>query len=145
MRSLAKLISVNGPDLVLFVGEALVGNEAIDQLVKFNEFFFFKSWNIFNKQVKFNAALADHSSQENPHTIDGIVLTKFDTIDDKVILALKMVAKIQIHAQIQIQIQKFQVGSSISMTYISGQPIVFVGTGQTYTDLKSLNAKVNFI
>jgi len=98
MRSLAKLISVNGPDLVLFVGEALVGNEAIDQL------------------VKFNAALADHSSQENPHTIDGIVLTKFDTIDDKV-------------------------GSSISMTYISGQPIVFVGTGQTYTDLKSLNAK----
>lgn len=31
------------------------------------------------------------------------------------------------------------------MTYISGQPIVFVGTGQTYTDLKSLNAKVNFI
>lgn len=98
MRSLSKLISVNGPDLVLFVGEALVGNEAIDQL------------------VKFNAALADHSAQENPHTIDGIVLTKFDTIDDKV-------------------------GSAISMTYISGQPIVFVGTGQTYTDLKSLNAK----
>lgn len=98
MRSLTKLISVNGPDLVLFVGEALVGNEAIDQL------------------VKFNAALEDHSSQASPHTIDGIVLTKFDTIDDKV-------------------------GSSISMTYISGQPIVFVGTGQTYTDLKSLNAK----
>ena len=60
------LLSVNAPDLVLFVGEALVGNEAIDQL------------------VKFNAALADHSSNENPHTIDGIVLTKFDTIDDKV-------------------------------------------------------------
>lgn len=98
MRALAKLISVNAPDLVLFVGEALVGNEAIDQL------------------VKFNAALADHSAKDNPHTIDGIVLTKFDTIDDKV-------------------------GSSISMTYISGQPIVFVGTGQTYTDLKSLNAK----
>ena len=34
--------------------------------------------------MKFNAALADHSSNENPHTIDGIVLTKFDTIDDKV-------------------------------------------------------------
>ena len=28
------------------------------------------------------------------------------------------------------------------MTYISGQPIVFVGTGQTYPDLKSLDAKV---
>lgn len=36
---------------------------------------------------------------------------------------------------------KFQVGAAISMTYITGQPIVFVGTGQTYTDLKSLNAK----
>ena len=91
---------MNAPDLVLFVGEALVGNEAIDQL------------------VKFNAALADHSASDNPHTIDGIVLTKFDTIDDKV-------------------------GSAISMTYISGQPIVFVGTGQTYTDLKSINSKVN--
>ena len=41
--------------------------------------------------------------------------------------------------------QIFQVGSSISMTYISGQPIVFVGTGQTYTDLKSLNANVSIM
>lgn len=98
MRALAKLIKVNDPDLVLFVGEALVGNEAVDQLVKFNQ------------------ALADYSSSDNPHIIDGIVLTKFDTIDDKV-------------------------GAAISMTYITGQPIVFVGTGQTYTDLKALNAK----
>lgn len=66
MRALAKLIKVNDPDLVLFVGEALVGNEAVDQLVKFNQ------------------ALADYSAMENPHVIDGIVLTKFDTIDDKV-------------------------------------------------------------
>lgn len=66
MRALAKLIKVNEPDLVLFVGEALVGNEAVDQLVKFNQ------------------ALADYSQSINPHIIDGIVLTKFDTIDDKV-------------------------------------------------------------
>lgn len=66
MRALAKLIKVNEPDHVLFVGEALVGNEAVDQLVKFNQ------------------ALADYSSNTNPHLIDGIVLTKFDTIDDKV-------------------------------------------------------------
>ncbi|XP_053943157.1 signal recognition particle receptor subunit alpha isoform X2 [Cuculus canorus] len=32
MTALAKLIAVNAPDLVLFVGEALVGNEAVDQL-----------------------------------------------------------------------------------------------------------------
>ena len=31
--------------------------------------------------------------------------------------------------------------AAISMTYITGQPIVFVGTGQTYTDLKALNSK----
>lgn len=66
MRALAKSIKVNEPDLVLFVGEALVGNEAVDQLVKFNQ------------------ALADYSAMDNPHVIDGIVLTKFDTIDDKV-------------------------------------------------------------
>jgi len=89
---------VNQPDLVLFVGEALVGNEAVDQLVKFNQ------------------ALADYSASENPRTIDGIVLTKFDTIDDKV-------------------------GAAISMTYQTGQPIVFIGTGQTYADLKNLNVK----
>lgn len=98
MTALAKLIAVNTPDLVLFVGEALVGNEAVDQLVKFNQ------------------ALADHSMSDKPRLIDGIVLTKFDTIDDKV-------------------------GAAISMTYITGQPIVFVGTGQTYNDLRSLNAR----
>lgn len=37
MRALAKLIRVNEPDLVLFVGEALVGNDATDQLVKYNQ------------------------------------------------------------------------------------------------------------
>jgi len=34
-----------------------------------------------------------------------------------------------------------QVGAAISMTYTTGQPIVFVGTGQSYPDLRSLNAK----
>ncbi|CAH8837618.1 unnamed protein product [Trichobilharzia szidati] len=96
MRALASLIQLNQPDLVLFVGEALVGNEAVDQLVKFNQ------------------ALADHSYSDRPRTIDGIVLTKFDTIDDKV-------------------------GAAISMACISNQPIVFVGTGQTYSDLRQLS------
>lgn len=36
-------------------------------------------------QVKFNQALADHSMSDRPRLIDGIVLTKFDTIDDKVL------------------------------------------------------------
>jgi signal recognition particle receptor subunit alpha len=32
-----QLIKVNQPDMVLFVGESLVGNEAVDQVVKFNQ------------------------------------------------------------------------------------------------------------
>jgi len=46
--------------------------------------------------------------------IDGIFLTKFDTIDDKV-------------------------GAAISMVYTTGQPILFLGTGQQYTDLKKMH------
>lgn len=101
MRQLSKLIKINEPDLTLFVGEALVGNEAVDQLMKFNN------------------SLLDHGCRgttSNSSAINGIVLTKFDTIDD-------------------------QVGAAVSMTYITGQPIVFVGVGQTYKDLKQLNAK----
>lgn len=30
MKQLAKLVHINSPDVVLFVGEALVGNDAID-------------------------------------------------------------------------------------------------------------------
>lgn len=101
MRQLAKLIKINVPDLTLFVGEALVGNEAVDQLTKFN-----KSLMDFGCRLEGSFRSA----------IDGIVLTKFDTIDD-------------------------QVGAAISMTYVTGQPIVFVGVGQTYKDLKQLDAK----
>ena len=63
---LLQLIRENRPDLVLFVGEALVGNEAVDQLSRFNQ------------------ALVDYSNEQDLRAIDGIVLTKFDTIDDKV-------------------------------------------------------------
>ncbi|KAB2019934.1 hypothetical protein ERO13_D07G031100v2 [Gossypium hirsutum] len=98
MRALSKLIYLNNPDLVLFVGEALVGNDAVDQLSKFNQ------------------KLADLSTSSTPRLIDGILLTKFDTIDDKV-------------------------GAALSMVYISGAPVMFVGCGQSYTDLKKLNVK----
>ncbi len=96
MRALAKLVNVNPVDLVLFVGEALVGNDGVDQLVKFNK------------------ALADLSTSNPPRVVDGIILTKFDTVDTKV-------------------------GAAISMVYSTGQPIVFLGTGQHYSDLKQLN------
>lgn len=37
MKALSRLVSVNKPNLVVFIGEALVGNDAIDQITKFNE------------------------------------------------------------------------------------------------------------
>ena len=98
MEALAKLVDLNKPDLILFVGEALVGNEAVDQLEKFNQ------------------AMTGLSKCASPHLIDGILLTKYDTIDDKV-------------------------GAAISMTQVKGQQIVFVGTGQTYEDLEQLSIK----
>lgn len=100
MRALAKLINDNQPDLILFVGEALVGNNGVDQLRKFNQ------------------CLVDFAPVGSRcRGIDGIVLTKFDTIDDKV-------------------------GAALSMVYELGQPIVFVGVGQTYQDLKVIEPEV---
>ena len=69
MRALAKLVSVNNPDKIIFVGEALVGNEAVDQLTKFDR------------------ALRDFSSASGAgkgRGIDGVLVTKWDTVDDKV-------------------------------------------------------------
>jgi signal recognition particle receptor subunit alpha len=61
MNALSRLISINNPDLVVFIGEALAGNDAIDQLKTFNK------------------SLLDLGAKG----IDGIILSKFDTVDDK--------------------------------------------------------------
>ena len=55
-------------------------------------------------------------SGQRKQYIDGIFLSKFDTVDDKV-------------------------GAALSMVYASGAPVMFVGCGQTYTDLRKLNVK----
>lgn len=93
MKALSSLVVQNNPNLVLFVCEALVGNDGTDQL------------NMFNKALQSGG----HSRQ-----IDGIVLTKFDTVSDKV-------------------------GASLTMTQVTGAPVVFVGTGQKYNHLKRLS------
>ena len=85
-----QLVSVNNPDKILFVGEALVGNEAVDQLTK------------FDRALRDFSSAAGHGKGRG---IDGMLVTKWDTVDDKV-------------------------GAALSMTYVTGQPIVFVGCGQ---------------
>ncbi len=37
MKELARLVKINKPNLVVFIGEALVGNDAVDQITKFNK------------------------------------------------------------------------------------------------------------
>ena len=53
---------------------------------------------------------------EGQRSIDGIILTKFDTVDDKV-------------------------GTAVNMVYTIGKPIAFVGVGQKYMHLKRLNVE----
>ncbi|KAL7537459.1 hypothetical protein ACHAXR_007835 [Thalassiosira sp. AJA248-18] len=93
MKALAKLVTETKPDLVLFVCEALVGNDGMDQLTMFQK------------------AL---NSGGHPRPIDGIVLTKFDTVSDKV-------------------------GAALTLTHLTGVPIAFCGTGQKYNHLKPLS------
>ena len=90
MREIEKIVRVNKPDMKIFVGESITGNDAIEQAKKFNE------------------------------TIDisGIILSKAD-VDEKG-------------------------GTAISVSYVTKKPILFLGTGQKYEDLKEFK-KENLI
>jgi signal recognition particle receptor subunit alpha len=94
MLQLTKLVSVVNPDKIIFVGEALVGNQCLVQLSSFQSSIL----------------------KQTERGIDGIVVSKFDTVGD-------------------------QVGACVSMTACIQKPIFFCGTGQGYTDLKRINIK----
>ena len=95
MKALGKLASENSPDLIVFVGEALVGNDGVDQV------------RMFHKAVR---------GTSGKHKIDAILLTKFDTVSDKV-------------------------GAALTMTHVTNAPILFVGTGQKYHHLQKLSTQ----
>lgn len=80
MDEMAKIKRVAKPDLILFVGDSLSGNDAVEQAKRFNEVV----------------------------GIDGVILTKVDT-DAKG-------------------------GSSLSIAYTIGKPLLFIGVGQGYDD-----------
>ncbi|KCV72043.1 fused signal recognition particle receptor [Fonticula alba] len=101
MQGLARLVQINQPDRVLFVGEALVGHDGVDQLREFSR--------ILRQQT------AGGGGSANARGIDGIILSKFDTVED-------------------------QVGAALALTWTSGQPILFVGVGQHYVDLRKCSA-----
>ncbi|MBN2518382.1 MAG: signal recognition particle-docking protein FtsY [Candidatus Altiarchaeota archaeon] len=85
MGEMEKIVRVNKPDLKIFVGDALTGNDAVEQAEKFNE----------------------------KVGIDASILTKCDAAKG---------------------------GSALSITYITKKPILFLGVGQTYGDIKPFNA-----
>lgn len=88
MDELKKLIRVAKPDLKLFVGESITGNDCIDQTQKFDE----------------------HIG------IDAIILTKSD-VDEKG-------------------------GTALSISYITKKPILFIGNGQSYSDISPFNKEM---
>lgn len=87
MNELKKVIRVSNADFKIFVGEAITGNDCVEQAVKFNE----------------------------ELGIDGIILTKAD-IDDKG-------------------------GASISVSYVTKKPILYLGMGQSYPELEEFESK----
>ncbi len=87
LDEMKKIIRVTTPNLVLFVGDALTGNAAVEQA------------------ERFNSAVA----------LDGIILTKADA-DAKG-------------------------GAAISIAHAIKKPIMFLGVGQGYDDLREFDAE----
>lgn len=88
MQEMKKIIRVAKPDLKIFVGEAITGNDCVEQAKSFND----------------------------TVGIDGIILAKAD-IDEKG-------------------------GAAISISYITKKPIMYLGIGQKYNDLKEFEPKI---
>jgi fused signal recognition particle receptor len=87
MDEMKKIKRVAKPDLVVFVGDALTGNDAVEQATKFNDTI----------------------------DVDGVILTKADA-DSKG-------------------------GASLSIGHVIGKPIMFLGIGQEYDDIKEYDSE----
>ncbi|TKJ17953.1 signal recognition particle-docking protein FtsY [Candidatus Woesearchaeota archaeon B3_Woes] len=86
LDEMKKIIRVAKPDMKIFVGESITGNDCTEQAKKFNQAI----------------------------EIDGIILTKAD-VDEKG-------------------------GAALSVSYITKKPILYIGTGQGYNDLKEFSS-----
>jgi fused signal recognition particle receptor len=87
INEMKKIARVAEPDIKLFIGDALAGNDALSQAKEFHEAI----------------------------EIDGAILTKVDADPSG--------------------------GAALSITFVTGRPIVFVGVGQKYEDLKEFDPK----
>jgi fused signal recognition particle receptor len=82
IEEMKKIARVADPDLKIFVGDSLAGNDALSQAKEFNE------------------AIG----------IDGAILTKVDADPSG--------------------------GAALSVAFVTGKPVIYVGVGQTYEDLQ---------
>lgn len=87
MSEIEKIARVNNPDMRIFLGESITGNDATEQAKAFNEAI----------------------------SLSGIILSKAD-VDEKG-------------------------GTAISVSQVTGKPILFLGTGQKYEDLEVFDKK----
>ncbi len=88
MDEMRKICRVTKPDLTIFVGDALTGNDAVEQASKFDE------------------AVG----------IDGSILCKMDA--------------------------DARGGAALSISQVTGKPILFLGTGQGYDDLREFKPEI---
>lgn len=87
MKEIEKIERVTKPDMKIFLGESITGNDATEQAKAFNESI----------------------------NLTGIILSKAD-VDE-------------------------QGGTAISVSQVTGKPILFLGTGQSYEDLEVFDKK----
>ncbi len=87
LKEMDKIVRIAQPDLKIFVGESITGNDAVDQAKAF----------------------------QDTIGIDGLILSKAD-IDEKA-------------------------GTILSVSYVTGKPIYFLGVGQEYADLEAFSKK----
>jgi len=88
INEMKKIVRVAKPDLKIFVGEAITGNDCVEQAKTFNDAI----------------------------NIDGIILAKAD-IDEKG-------------------------GAAVSISYVIKKPIIYLGTGQNYSDLEKFDSRI---
>jgi signal recognition particle receptor subunit alpha len=120
MSSLTKFGQLANPDKIFMVGEALVGTDSVAQARNFAKEFVDSKVRSFGCLPPSYVASANTyfplqgQLRNNGVGMDGFIISKCDTVGD-------------------------MVGTLVSMVHATGIPVVFLGVGQHYGDLRGLN------
>ncbi|KAI5172474.1 signal recognition particle receptor subunit alpha [Pancytospora epiphaga] len=96
MKSLSKLVRLSCPNHILFVGEALTGGDSLSYIKEFNRWI---------------------GEGVQGRKIDSILLTKIDTVGDKI-------------------------GQALNLSFSATAPILFLGVGQGNSDLVPMDSEL---